>query len=361
MTAPPPTRTARSPSPTALPLLRGPSPLGGKVLHFQDDGRITVSQPQRPASAPIPQPTGPRPPSPGSASIPLNPPIQRARQNSREELQKIDCHELRKLVEACYTQFGDLVKALVHIQFRISRHWAVPQRAARQSMKHLLTLLTGLSLSLSSTLSSLSLVARKLLTYIASRIQRSHGLRNFAGTVEDVGEVTRGLEGVRKGWEEAEGRERRFGEEVGRATLVLEEGMDPDGWTPSSPLSPPIHSLASHHRVLLSLLSRLTSLFSALSPSPFSWHPPLLSPEDVKSAAASWRGVERAAKDGAGAVRRETAEAWRRAGEMGFVTRGEREEGLRMLEAGDGAGAVAAVTAAMGGVAIAATVMRAPR
>ncbi|GAA5910948.1 hypothetical protein JCM6882_001939, partial [Rhodosporidiobolus microsporus] len=217
-TAPPPalppaSRTyARSPSPTAPPLIRGPSPLGGKVLVFQDDG-----------------PVGPRPPSPGSASLPLNPPDQNARQTSKRELQKIDCHELQKLIHSCLTDFTSLCRALLRIQSRISRHWSIPRRAARLRMKALLVELTTNAGYLARYLMAVSYAARKILNFVATCIKHTHGLSHFS-SLETLTPVTDELRRLHAQFAALERAQERFGEEVRLAGETLEEGMDPDGW-----------------------------------------------------------------------------------------------------------------------------------
>ncbi|GAA5850900.1 hypothetical protein JCM8547_009125 [Rhodosporidiobolus lusitaniae] len=328
---------ARSPSPTAPPLIRGPSPLGGKVLVFQDDGQILVSRPQRPVSAPPVQPAGPRPPSPGSASAPIPPPpVQRARRNSQKELQKIDSLELQKLLRACLTDFTALSKALLVIQSRISRQWTVPQRTARTAMKTLVQDFTTIASWTSRYFSAVALCARKLLNYVATSIKHTHGLRDFTAT-QPLKPLTDELLLLHRNWATLERAEERFGDALGQATLVLEEAMDPDKWTPNSPLTPPIHTLATSHRSLLTTYTSLSTLFLSLSSSPTTWHPPLLSPEDVKTAAQSWRAVERLGRENSEQVGRVVEGLWRKTGEMAFVSKGEGEGEVRRFRAGSGA------------------------
>ncbi|GAA5845207.1 hypothetical protein JCM11251_003713 [Rhodosporidiobolus azoricus] len=333
-TAPPP-RCARSPSPTAPPLIRGPSPLGRKMMVFEEDGRIVVSEPVRPVSAPPVQPSGPRPPSPGSASLPLNPPDQNARQNSRRELQKIDCQELQKLLHSCLTDFTSLCRALLKIQSRISRHWTVPQRAVRLRMKALLVELTMNASHLVRNFMAVSHAARKILNFLATCIKNTHGLSHFSSD-QPLTPVISELRLLHTHFAALERVQEKYGEELAKATEGFEQAMDPDGWAASSPLSPPTLHLSTTHLSLLSSLSHLSHFFLSLSLT--AWHPPLLSPEDVKKAAGSWREVERRGRDAAGAVTREggragggggVGELWSQAATMGFVGNGEADEALR--------------------------------
>ncbi|BGP13258.1 hypothetical protein JCM10213_004972 [Rhodosporidiobolus nylandii] len=322
---------ARSPSPTAPPLLRGPSPLGGQSLVAQEDGRIVVADPPRPTSAPPVQPAGPRPPSPGSASLPLRPPVQHARQNSRKELQKIDCQELQQLLNACLSDFLRLVRTVVKIQSRISRHWTVPQRAVRNKMKQLVAELSTNAGYAARYFAAVSHAARKILNFIASCIKDTHGLRDFMAT-QDLKPITDELRLLHTQWAALERAEGRYGDTLGGATLVLEEAMDPDGWTSTAPLTSPILSLAAAHTSLLSSFQRLSQFFRDLALS--EWKPPLLSPSDVKTAAASWREVERAGHVAAGEVTRVVGGKegiWEQMVAMSFISRAEAEAFIRSL------------------------------
>ncbi|GAA5991794.1 hypothetical protein JCM11641_005686 [Rhodosporidiobolus odoratus] len=339
MTAPPPPLPllrshVRSPSPTAPPLLRGPSPLGGKSIVVEEDGRIVIAEPLRPASAPAVQPVGPRPPSPGSASTPLRPPVHHARQNSRRELQKIDCYELQNLLQSCLTDFTRLVKAIMKIQSRISRHWTVPQRAVRVKMKQLVNELTTNAAYLVKYFSAVSAAARKILNFIASCIKHTHGLREFTA-VQPLKPVTDELRLLHTHWAALERAESSYGDTLGAATLVLEEAMDPDGWTPSAPLTPPILHLATSHTTLLTSFTHLSLFIRDLALS--SWHPPLLSPADVKIAAGSWREVEKMGLEAVGEVKRVMVGkegVWEQMTSMAFSSRSETDASIRLFLAG---------------------------
>ncbi|GAA5921560.1 hypothetical protein JCM6882_000035, partial [Rhodosporidiobolus microsporus] len=116
---------------------------------------------------------------------------------------------------------------------------------------------------------------------------------------------------------------------------------------PSSPPSAPLLSLTHSHTSLLRSLSSLSLFFAHLSAPPTlsAWHPPLLSPEDVKIVAGRWREVERRARDAANAVREGgggagagagagvgVRELWTQAAEMGFVGRAEADDALRKFQ-----------------------------
>ncbi|GAA6000819.1 hypothetical protein JCM10207_004674 [Rhodosporidiobolus poonsookiae] len=335
---PPSPRTVRSPSPTAPPL-RAPSPLGGKSIVARPDGRIEISSPPRSTSAPPVPPAGPRPPSPGTASLPLNAPVQQALRTSKLELQKIDCASLQRQLDAALLAFLDLARALTAVQNRISHHWTVPQRAVRVGMKELLAGLTNTAAELVLALVGVSHAARTILNFVATCIKDTHGLRDFVAS-QPLTPVLDELRRVQQQWAALERGESRYGDALGGATLKMEQAMDPDGWTPTTPLTPPILHLASTHTTLLRSLTSLSALFLTLSPSPSQWHPPNLSPSDVKAAAHAWKAVERQGRDAAGRVKDEIRKMWEGAVRMQFVGKGEGEEAMKVF-AGRTAGAAA--------------------
>ncbi|KAJ8296525.1 hypothetical protein OF846_000892 [Rhodotorula toruloides] len=313
---------ARPPSPTAPPLRR-PSPLGRRSIIAQDDGTLVVADPAPARSSSVPPvqiPATTRPPSPGSASAPLRVPLQQATQTSRRELQKIDCQDLQLKLASVQREFAGLAKSLVKVQARISQYWSVPQRSVRGQMKTLVSSLVLNASYLAKYLTSISYAARKILNFVATCIRESHGLHDFHAN-QDLKPVLDELRLLQSHWQALEKAEAKYGALLSESTLVLEAAMNPDGWTPGTPLSQPTLELAACHHPLLTSFSSLSTFFSTLVLS--TWKPPLLSPNDVKAAAASWREVETAGKKTSKQVAKVVREVVNKTVEMSFVSKDE--------------------------------------
>lgn len=205
-------------------------------------------------------------------------------------------------------------------QAYISRHWQVPQRTVRQQMKTLVSTLIVNASYLAKYLTSVSYAARKILNFVATCIRETHGLQDFHDS-QDLKPVLDELRLLQSHWQALEKAEAKYGVLLSESTLVLEQAMAPDSWKPGTPLSQPILELAASHHALSTSFSSLSTFFSTLVLS--SWKPPLLSPSDVKAAAASWRQVETAGKRTSRQVEKVVREVVNRTVEMKFVSNEE--------------------------------------
>lgn len=84
-------------------------------------------------------------------------------------------------------------------------------------------------------------------------------------------------------WKALSKGQETLGDQVSNATLVLEEAMDPDYFDPNRPVSSTIEDLGAAHVELKKSFERVSEFFKDLAIA--SWNPPILSPDDVKTAA----------------------------------------------------------------------------
>ncbi|GEM09350.1 hypothetical protein Rt10032_c07g3367 [Rhodotorula toruloides] len=236
------------------------------------------------------------------------------------QLQKIDCQDLQLKLATVQREFAGLARSLVKVQARISQHWQVPQRAVRQQMRTLVSSLVLNASYLAKYLTSISYAARKILNFVATCIRKTHGLHDFHAN-QDLKPVLDELRLLQSHWQALEKAEAKYGALLSESTLVLEAAMEPDRWRPGTPLSQPTLGLAACHHSLLTSFSSLSTFFSTLVLS--TWKPPLLSPNDVKAAAASWREVETAGKRTSRQVGKVVREVVNKTVEMAFVSKEE--------------------------------------
>ncbi|ORY90948.1 hypothetical protein BCR35DRAFT_328700 [Leucosporidium creatinivorum] len=299
-----------------------------------------VQPPARPPTASLPAlaPQPIRPPSPGTASVALRPPVEQARKNSRRELQKIDCQALHMLLLRSVSEVQRVGRALIRIEAKISKVWTVPQRAVRSAVKKIAQQFTTNGSYLIKYLAAVSSSSRRILNFVATCIRTTHGLHDFS-ELQDIKPVIDELRLLQTHWASLTQHEKEFGEMLSESTLLLEEAADPDEWEPSSELSIEVRELADAHVSLQACFAKVAAFFKDLALS--TWHPPLLSPEDVKYAAAAWTEVEQGAQSSMTSVRTIIERLLTHTSACAFMS---KEEGDRMLKmvprkmSGEGAG-----------------------
>ncbi|GAA5830867.1 hypothetical protein JCM5353_000595 [Sporobolomyces roseus] len=227
--------------------------------------------------------------SPSSLANRLRPPLHKANLISRHEFEKIDCAKLQEMLASLLSHFQALIKVLLKIETRISTHWSVPAKVVRIAMKGIVQHLRANSEYLSKLLHLVARGARNILHFVGSCIKESHGLKDF-NDCQDLKPLLSALSVLHSQFQEERTGIEAFGMTLSDATTVLEHAMDPDNYQPGSPPSRFILELSSTHSSLSSSLSSLSTFFKDLPIS--TWNPPLLSPEDVKSVAHSWRTLD---------------------------------------------------------------------
>lgn len=176
------------------------------------------------------------------------------------------------------------------------------------------------------------------------QIRETHGLRDFAHT-QDIKPVIDELRLLHSHWAALTKSEGTFGDLLGEVSLTLEAAADPDNWgkvtassvhepvidsdcsiVTGSPVSNEMKELADAHHSIEQCFTRVADYFKDLTLS--SWQPPLLSPEDVKTAAGKWKDVEATALQSMAKVRTAVKTFLETAVSCAFMP---KEDGEKML------------------------------
>ncbi|KAI5479013.1 hypothetical protein MNV49_004417 [Pseudohyphozyma bogoriensis] len=241
----------------------------------------------------------------------LPPGVEIARRTSRVELSKINCKALQILIAYVASELARVVRAVGRIAARIMRMFTT-------NAHHLLTYLTAISLA-----------SRRILNFVATLIKDTHGLKDFTA-IQDVQGVVDELTVLRRNWERLVNLENTLLTSLLPHLPALELAMDPDHFSPlTSPRSSSITELLDAQASLTSCYSRTQKFFEELTVQ--EWRPPVLSPDDVKIAASSWKEVELSALGAVAKVRSCTRILLDTALEGQFITKAEKETALESL------------------------------